>query len=124
MQKLIRFGIVGGFGVGWKTIFLLFFVEIINLEESLAVIPTALLVLIHNYEFNRLWTFKNTVPRSWITFRNYAAANGLTLIGYFISFYILNGFMHYLIASWAAVGISAIFNFILANKVFKKPQEI
>lgn len=121
-QKFAKFGIVGGLGVIWKTLFLLFFVEVLTIPAVVAIYPTATLVLIHNYEGNRYWTYGNTTKRSWKSFRHYALANGLSLIIYFGFFYVLNIYMYYLLASISAVGVAGILNFILANKVFRTKE--
>lgn len=119
MATLIKFGIVGGFGVIWKTVLLLILVEQFKLSENIAIYPTAVLVLLHNYELNRLWTYGGLTPRSWRTFRNYALANATSLIFYFGFFYLLNTQLHYIFASWLAVICAGGLNYAFANRIFR-----
>lgn len=116
LNTLIKFGTVGGLGVLWKSLLLIFMVEYIHINPELAIFPIAFIILIHNYELNRIWTFK--AKRTIKNFSQYAVTNAASLGVYFGLFFLFNTFMFYLFASWLAVIFAAGINFVLANWIF------
>ena len=125
--QLFLFGIVGllGMGVDLSTVSIL--VEYFNLDLRLCSLLSFPVAVTSNYHFNRQWTFKSSLPESWL--KGYLKFFSVNLFGlvtrvwaiHLLMFFIPSiGQEYYLITTFFGIVTAFFVNFIMSKLfVFK-----
>jgi putative flippase GtrA len=121
IPKLIRFGIVGGFGAAINfTVYYAAF-EFLHLGVNLSALLAFGIAVINNYIFNHLWTFRAENSNNTINFRQFSYYLLGNIQGLTINLIILNLFVSFLGMEFHLIGqMLGIFCGMLSNFIFAK----
>jgi putative flippase GtrA len=122
IPKLLRFGIVGGFGAAINfTVYYAAF-EFLHLGVNLSALLAFGIAVINNYIFNHLWTFRAENGNNTINFRQFSYYLLGNIQGLIINLVILNlvvsilGVKFHLIGQMLGIFCGMLSNFIFAKK--------
>ncbi|MEN7548682.1 GtrA family protein [Rapidithrix thailandica] len=117
--KFIKFGVVGGSGVGIDFGLTYLLKEKASFQKYMANSLGFIVAASSNYYFNRVWTFENHNPEIALQFSKFILISciGLLLNNLFI-FLLNNKFkLHFYLAKLFAIGIVTMWNFA-ANYIY------
>jgi putative flippase GtrA len=122
--RFVRFGIVGGLGTVVNLVvlwlaqeWLLRAIEPASLRLNLALALSIAVSTLHNFAWNRRWTWSDRRAERrhnvLIQFAQYALACWFGILLQFIFTRVLADEMHYLLAATLAIGVSSVANFVI-----------
>lgn len=125
-SQLWRFAVCGGTGFVLDMLSLGLIVEYLHVDERIAVILSSFVGASFVFVANKFFTFRNRERRYGNQVLKFILVYGVSIaLNAFISNVLLWFGMHYLLAKFIAVGIGAVWNYLLSHGfVFRKNEHI
>ncbi len=129
LNKIIKFGIVGGLGTATNLILFFIFVDKLGCEPNLISILCFIIAGSQNYVLNHLWTFNVENQKVSLSFKLWIKFMASSLLGLVVNLLVMNLLLYFfeweykIIPQGFGIAVGMIFNFILSNFiVFKKEK--